>query len=98
MLDAFIHWPGDTQASSVISKVLFSSNASHYWRTAPFRAKMLLLLLAGINMMVFHAITNRSVEVWGHQAHPPRAAKISGAASLGLWIGVVSLGRWIGFV
>ena len=64
MLDAFIHWLGDTQASSVISKVLFSSNASHYWGTVPFGAKMLLLLPAGINMMVFHATTNRSWSAW----------------------------------
>jgi hypothetical protein len=45
--------------------LLFSSNASHYWGTVPFRAKMLLLALAGINMAVFHATTHRSVEDWG---------------------------------
>jgi hypothetical protein len=78
--------------------LLFSSNATKYWGTVPFRAKMLLLVLAGINMVVFHATINRSVGVWGHQAHTPRAAKISGGISLGLWIGVVSFGRWIGFV
>jgi hypothetical protein len=78
--------------------LMFASNATHYWGTVPFRAKMSLLLLAGINMLVFHATTNKSVEVWGHQAHTPRAAKISGGISLGLWIGVVTFGRWIGFV
>ena len=78
--------------------LLFASNASHYWGTVPFRAKMLLLLLAGINMLVFHATTNKSVEVWGHQGRTPRAARISGGISLGLWIGVVTFGRWIGFV
>jgi hypothetical protein len=78
--------------------LLFSSSATKYWGTVPFRAKMLLLVLAGINMMVFHATTNRSVEVWGREVRTPRAAKISGGVSLGLWIGVVSFGRWIGFV
>jgi hypothetical protein len=78
--------------------LLFASNATKYWGTVPFRAKMLLLLLAGINMLVFHATTNKSVKVWGHLAHTPRAAKISGGISLGLWIGVVTFGRWIGFV
>jgi hypothetical protein len=78
--------------------LMFASNATHYWGTVPFRAKMSLLLLAGINMLVFHATTNKSIEVWGHQAHTPRAAKISGGISLGLWIGVVTFGRWIGFV
>jgi hypothetical protein len=78
--------------------LMFASNATHYWGTVPFRAKMSLLLLAGINMLVFHATTNKSVGVWGHQAHTPRAAKISGGISLGLWLGVVTFGRWIGFV
>ena len=57
-----------------------------------------LLALAGLNMVVFHATTHRSVEVWGRQPRTPRAAKICGGISLGLWIGVVTLGRWIGFV
>jgi hypothetical protein len=78
--------------------LMFSSNASHYWGTFPFRAKMLLLTLAGINMLVFHATIHRSVDIWGRRPRTPRAAKISGGVSLGLWIGVVTLGRWIGFV
>jgi hypothetical protein len=78
--------------------MLFSSNASHYWGTVPFRAKMLLLALAGVNMAVFHATAYRSVDVWGRQLQTPRAAKVSGGISLALWIGVVTLGRWIGFV
>ena len=78
--------------------LLFSSNATHYWGTVPFRAKMLLIILAGINMMVFHATIHRSIDAWGRQPRTPRAAKISGAVSLGLWIGVVTFGRWIGFV
>lgn len=78
--------------------LLFSSNASHYWGTVPFRAKMLLLSLAGLNMLVFHSTIHRSVELWGRQSGTPRAAKIAGGISLGLWVGVVTFGRWIGFV
>jgi hypothetical protein len=78
--------------------LLFSSNATKYWGTVPFRAKMLVLILAGLNMLMFHATSFRSIAVWGRGPHTPRAAKISGGISLALWIGVVSLGRWIGFV
>ena len=92
-------WTWSSFAVAVCSgALLFSSNASHYWGTVPFRAKMLVLALAGLNMVVFHATTFRSVEVWGRQAQMPAAAKISGGLSLALWIGVVTLGRWIGFV
>jgi hypothetical protein len=78
--------------------LLFSSNASHYWRTVPFRAKMLLIALAGLNMLVFHATLYRSIAVWGLRQRSPRPAKLAGGISLALWIGVVALGRWIGFV
>jgi len=78
--------------------LLFSSSATHYWGTVPFRAKMAVLALAGVNMAVFHATTYRSVERWGRAAHTPAAAKAAGGISLGLWIGVVTFGRWIGFV
>jgi hypothetical protein len=99
LIDEILPWTWTSFAVAVCSgALLFSSNATHYWGTVPFRAKMLLLILAGVNMMVFHATILRSVEDWGRQPRTPRAAKISGGVSLGLWIGVVTLGRWIGFV
>jgi hypothetical protein len=92
-------WTWTSFAVAVCSGALmFSSNATHYWGTVPFRAKMLLLILAGINMMAFHATIHRSVDSWGRRPRTPRVAKLSGGLSLGLWIGVVTLGRWIGFV
>jgi len=71
--------------------LLFASAATHYWGTAPFRAKMLLLGLAGANMLVFHCWVQR-------RAQNARAGMISGGISLCLWIGIVGCGRWIGFV
>ena len=92
-------WTWSSFAVAVCSgALLFSSNATHYWGTVPFRAKMLLLVLAGVNMLVFHATAHRTVGVWGRLPRTPRTAKISGGISLGLWIGVVTFGRWIGFV
>jgi hypothetical protein len=92
-------WTWTSFAVAVCSgALLFSSNATKYWGTVPFRAKMLLLTLAGLNMLAYHATIHRSVDLWGRRAPTPRAAKISGGLSLGLWIGVVTLGRWIGFV
>jgi hypothetical protein len=92
-------WTWTSFAVAVCSgALLFSSSATKYWGTVPFRAKMLLLVLAGINMLVFHATIHRSVDIWGRRPPTPRGAKISGGISLALWIGVVTLGRWIGFV
>ncbi|HEY8507589.1 MAG TPA: DUF6644 family protein [Steroidobacteraceae bacterium] len=76
---------------------LFSSNAVEYWSNTPFRLKLLFLALAGVNMMIFHLVTYRSVAGWDDKPHTPAAAKMAGAVSLALWVGVVAFGRWIGF-
>jgi hypothetical protein len=78
--------------------LLFASAATKYWGTALFRLKLVMLALAGINMLAFHAsATYRRLPAWSASPHTPRAAKIAGAASLVLWIGVVACGRWVGF-
>src|SRR5262249_14795336 len=50
-----------------------------------FRGKMLLLVLAGLNMWLFHARVYPKVAGWDVDRAPPRAAKIAGAISLTLW-------------
>lgn len=77
--------------------LLFSSNAVKYSQNLPFRVKMLLLVLAGLNMAVFHLGTYRRIHLWDREAMIPTGARIAGIISLLIWIGVVSLGRWIGF-
>jgi hypothetical protein len=57
---------------------------------------MLLMLVAGANMLVFQFGTYRTVSGWDRAA-PPTGARIAGALSLALWLCVMSLGRWIGF-
>jgi hypothetical protein len=77
--------------------LLFSSKAVDYAHNAVFEAKMVLLALAGVNMAVFHAFTRRDVNGWKAGVPAPWAARLAGATSLILWIGVVACGRWIGF-
>jgi hypothetical protein len=76
---------------------MFASNAVAYAQNLPFRMKMFLLLLAGLNMVFFHLVTYRGVERWNEARHTPLGARCAGAASVLLWIGVVAFGRWIGF-
>jgi hypothetical protein len=77
--------------------LLFASKAVTYYRDAPFRLKMMFLLLAGVNMLIFHAGAFRTVRSWNHQLPPPAAARVAGGLSLVFWVGVVVCGRWIGF-
>ncbi|SRR5579859_580221 len=76
--------------------MLFSSKALVYYANVPFRLKMCCLLLAGINMAMFHWLGTRHIEAWD-RAQPPRRAKLAGGTSLLLWTAIVATGRWIGF-
>lgn len=77
--------------------LLFSSKAVEYIDNWPFRIKMGLLALAGLNMLIFHFMTWRTVHQWDHADRAPTAARLAGALSLAFWIFVVVFGRWIGF-
>jgi hypothetical protein len=91
-------WTWWAFAGSVLTgSLMFMSNATGYYGNPPFRIKMLLLLLAGVNMLVFQKVTFRSVSAWD-ATRPPAAARLAGTLSLGLWCGVIGFGRWIGFV
>lgn len=76
--------------------LMFSSKALTYYANIPFRVKMLCLVLAGINMLVFHWIGMRHVKSWDG-GKTPRLARFAGGASLLLWTIIVAMGRWIGF-
>ena len=76
--------------------LMFSSKALTYYGNIPFRLKMACLLLAGMNMALFHWLGVRRLAKWDHQ-QPPWSAKLAGGASLLLWTAIVAAGRWIGF-
>jgi hypothetical protein len=82
--------------AAITGGLLFTSNASSYWDNPFFKIKMVLLALAGLNMVVFHLLTWKTIHQWNETAPPP-AAKAAGLMSLLFWIGVVFAGRWIGF-
>lgn len=84
-------------AAAITGALLFTLNSLSYYGNTAFRVKMVLLLLAGVNMFVFHRYTMPSAAAWDRDAPPPAAARVSGAISLALWISVIFLGRWIGF-
>jgi len=77
--------------------LLFISKATDYAANPYFFWKLTLILLAGVNMAIFHAFTWRSVEGWDTARDIPTAGKIAGGLSLFLWIVVVFLARAIGF-
>lgn len=88
-------WAGFALAS-VAGLLMFASKAATYAENWPFQLKVVLLLLAGFNMALFHRIGMRNVDEWD-TCKPPLSARLAGAISLLLWVGVLTTGRWIGF-
>ena len=81
----------------ITGSLMFSSAAVKYFDNLPFRLKFAVMVLAGLNMMVFHLTTARSMAHWDEHPSPPVLAKVAGALSITLWLGVIAAGRWIGF-
>lgn len=62
-----------------------------------FRMKMLLLLLGGLNVLIFHLTIYRGVSAWDTAPVTPLGARIAGGLSLALWFGLIACGRAIGY-
>jgi hypothetical protein len=77
--------------------LMFISNATKYLENGYFIAKLLLIGAAGLNMVIFHAISARNQPQWDNRARLPLPARLAGGLSILLWISVVACGRWIGF-
>lgn len=62
-----------------------------------FRAKVTLLVVAGLNVLFFYSRVFRRLEALADGEPPPFGARLAGFVSLGAWIGVMSAGRLLTF-
>ena len=83
--------------ATVSGFLMFMSNAPAYSHNRYFCAKLLLLLLAGLNMALFQSYVSRDQDAWDTSLPTPRSARLAAGCSLLLWILVIATGRWIGF-
>ena len=77
--------------------LMFVTNARVYFHNGFFRAKFVLMALAGLNMLVFQLTAGRQPVAWDTDPAAPRAAKFAAIASLALWALVIGMGRTVGF-
>ena len=77
--------------------LMFITNAGVYYHNFYFRTKMLLLVLAGVNMGVFELTSGRTIHRWDKAPAAPPAGRAVAALSIVLWIGIIFMGRIIGF-
>ena len=93
-----IKWTWFAFAGAVLTGALmFITNPTVYFENVPFRIKMVLLLCAGLNMLIFERFTRHKYNDFEGVAQVPRPARIAAVLSLVLWTGVIGAGRVIGF-
>lgn len=81
----------------VTGVLLFSGDPVSFYSTWFFKAKMVMLLLAGLNVLLFNATVGRRLTEWDTSPRTPPGAKAAGIASLVLWVCIVAAGRGIAY-
>jgi len=82
----------------VTGALLFSSEAVKIYGNPAFRLKLLLLLLAGVQALIFQTFVSGKLPAWDERESMPFTGKVIGLSSMLLWAGIVTAGRFIGFV
>jgi hypothetical protein len=73
--------------------LFFTSNPGLYWDNGAFRLKMILVMVAGINALIFTVIEHRQVALIGPGGDTPVFTKTTAALSLILWFCILLIGR-----
>jgi hypothetical protein len=81
----------------VSGALLFYANPSPRYQNIFFRAKMTMLVLAGVNAWVFHRSAYRRVAEWDLDPVPPRPARLAGGLAIVLWAAMIMSGRMIAY-
>jgi hypothetical protein len=76
--------------AAVSGSLLFISGATEFADHPAFRVKLVLILIAGINAIVFHARGGVRLQ--------DSIARLQAAASLALWLAVLTCGRLIAYL
>jgi hypothetical protein len=84
--------------AGVTGFVLLSAQATAVAGSAAAPWKFGLLLLAGLNVLVFHRGIYSSVDEWASAVKTPVAARVAAATSSFAWTGVVFAGRFLAYV
>jgi uncharacterized membrane protein len=84
--------------NTITGVLFFIGNPHRYYPNIGFRFKMLCILLAGLNLLLYQIAVKPKADTWGPGDKTTLLAKFVGVASILLWIGVITGGRLIPFV
>ncbi len=79
---------------------LFISRPAAYAANPAFQIKMGLLIIAGVNVFIFHRLLQNPAAIpdGPDGEKPALSVQCAGALSLLLWLGVILTGRWVGHI
>ena len=81
----------------VTGLLLVISDPVAFYQDIFFRIKMLLLLLAMLNVVFFNWTAGRNVAAWDNDQKTPAGARLAAILSLVLWAAIVAAGRAIAY-
>jgi hypothetical protein len=84
-------------ANLITGFLVFAAQAVDMYTNTAFRVKMLLVLLAGLNVVLIELTIKRNQGDWGEKGPAPGMARFSAVLSILLWLGIVAMSRVIGF-
>lgn len=73
--------------------LLLAGFATRAYGNLFFRIKVVALVLAGVNALAYHLVTERQLPQWDEAMRPPLAARAAGLISIVLWATVILGGR-----
>jgi hypothetical protein len=77
--------------------LLFITNATVLIVDPTFWLKMLLLVIAGFNVVLFHSVTFRSVHSWNKETLTPKTARLAAICSIIVWLAIITCGRLLAY-
>jgi hypothetical protein len=82
----------------VSGSLLFLSEPMKCYNTLAFRLKVIMLILAGLNVMYFHAKLCARLSEFDKLAKPPWQLKMVAILSFVFWFGIIIAGRWTAYL
>jgi hypothetical protein len=77
--------------------MLVIAYASNAYGNMYFRIKVVALLLAFVNALFYHTVTERRIAGWNDADRPPLPARIAGLTSIVVWTAVILAGRMMSY-
>jgi hypothetical protein len=81
----------------VTGVLLFYAIPVRTWHSVWFRAKLIAMLIAGVNIAVYTFQVERNRPEWDDQPTPPAGARLAAVLSIAMWTLVIVTGRMIAY-